>query len=130
MDIKKFIIEDGEELIECENYEFFCWRNKKGQIHRKIGPAIIYKSGKYTAWYLNGKKHRIDGPAIRYNGASTEEWWQYGKLHRKDGPARQYFGNQYFLKGKALSKNEFLKIITIKRIKKINANTRKNKQTY
>ena len=125
--VETVIFEDGEELNEYESEKHVVWRNKKGQLHRKIGPVILYKKGEYYAWYLNGKKHRIGGPAIRHNVDLTEEWWQHGKLHRTDGPAKQYFGEKYFIRGKELSKKEFINNIALKRIKKINGNTRKNK---
>ena len=64
------------------------WHNKKGQLHRTDGPAIIYKSGTKT-WWQNGERHRIDGPAEIYNDG-YKAWYQNGECHRTDGPAEIY----------------------------------------
>jgi hypothetical protein len=61
------------------------WRNEKGQIHRKKGPAIEYANGD-KAWYKNGKLHRIKDPAIEFSDGH-KYWYQNGIKHRLDGPA-------------------------------------------
>ena len=60
-------------------------RNKKGQLHRENGPAIIRACGT-EEWFINGLRHRKDGPAITYSDGS-KCWYNNGKLHREDGPA-------------------------------------------
>jgi hypothetical protein len=42
------------------------WRNEKGQIHRKKGPAIEWFNGT-KMWYKNGELHRLNGPAVEYS---------------------------------------------------------------
>ena len=42
------------------------WRNKRGQLHRKNGPAAIWYDGDIT-WNKNDQFHRIDGPAYCWN---------------------------------------------------------------
>ena len=66
------------------------WQDRKGQFHRKIGPAIEYANANGDkAWRVNGKRHREDGPAVEYvNG--HKEWWVNGRLHRRNGPAIEY----------------------------------------
>ena len=75
------------------------WCNN-GLLHRKNGPAIIYRDGK-EEWYQNGLLHRKNGPAIIYRDGK-EEWYQNGLLHRNPGPAIIY-GNgkkEWYLYGK------------------------------
>lgn len=69
--------------------EIRTWRNVKGQLHRKNGPALISFDN--------------DAKVI------TTQYMQNGKLHREDGPAIisekvQY----YYLNNQFLSKEEFL----------------------
>jgi len=72
--------------IDSDGSKF--WTNRKGQYHRKNGPAVEYVNGDQL-WFINGKRHREDGPAVEYvNG--HKEWWVDGKLHRLDGPAIEY----------------------------------------
>lgn len=75
------------------------WFNKKGQLHRIGGPAVIRADGA-EEWYLNGNMHRDDGPAvIEPNG--YEAWYKDDKMHRTDGPARTWPDGQqdWALKG-------------------------------
>ena len=61
---------------------------KKGELHRKDGPAVEHANGS-KEWYKEGTLHREDGPAMEYaNG--DKEWWKEGKLHREDGPAVEF----------------------------------------
>ena len=45
------------------------WRNEKGQIHRKNGPAIV-RANVDKEWWQNDKLHRIDGPAVEFNNGT------------------------------------------------------------
>lgn len=42
------------------------YRNAERQLHRTLGPAVIFADGKRRYWYLNGKRHRTDGPAVEF----------------------------------------------------------------
>jgi hypothetical protein len=46
---------------------------KKGNFHRKDGPAIEHTNGK-KEWWNEGNLHRINGPAIEYSDGS-KSWW-------------------------------------------------------
>ena len=70
---------------EIDEYGTKIWRNKKGEVHRLDGPAVILTDGSQE-WYENGKNHRLDGPAINRPDGS-QEWFVNGKLHRLNGPA-------------------------------------------
>jgi len=76
--------------IDSDGNKF--WKNRKGQYHRKDGPATEYTNGD-KEWYINGKLHRKDGPAAEYTNG-YKEWYINGKLHRKDGPAVEYVGGR------------------------------------
>lgn len=70
-----------------------CYYYKKGTrvLHREDGPAVEL-SLHYRAWYINGELHREDGPAVRIrNGSISLDKW--------------------YLNGKQLTKNEFIKTI-------------------
>ena len=85
------------------------YRNSKGQLHRKDGPAVERKNGD-KVWYLNGEKHREDGPAIEWADGTTY-WYINGKLHREDGPAVETaFGHKsYYLNDKKYNRTNFNK---------------------
>ena len=95
------------------------WRNEKGQIHRKKGPAKEYSNGD-KEWYQNGFLHRIDGPAIDCI-SGYKLWCQDNFRHRVDGPAEEYSnGDKYWwFEGEQIncsSQEEFEKIIKNKTI--------------
>ena len=48
------------------------WRNRRGQLHRTDGPAVIYADGSQF-WYRDGQYHRTDGPARIY--ANESYYW-------------------------------------------------------
>jgi len=76
------------------------WYNKRGQLHRLDGPAIIFTDGA-ESWYKNGKRHRIGGPSGSWpNGGQC--WYQNDKLHRLDGPAfiDEYGTEEWWINGK------------------------------
>lgn len=60
-----------------------------GRLHRKDGPARIFKSGR-EEWWLYGVEHREDGPAIMNRNDMSEEWFFRGEYHRDGGPAITY----------------------------------------
>jgi hypothetical protein len=62
------------------------WKNKKGQLHRRNGPAVEQFDGT-NLYYQNGQLHNDFGPAII----------QFDKKEK------------YFLHGKEYSKEDFLK---------------------
>ncbi len=61
------------------------WRNSRGELHRKNGPAFIQKDG-HKEWRINGQFHRLDGPAVIF-ASGDMAWYINGVLHREDGPA-------------------------------------------
>lgn len=86
------------------------YRNKRGELHREDGPAVIYNDGTLVwyvnrdrhredgpavirgdgaEWYINGRRHRVGAPAIIWANGSVE-WWVHGEMHRDDGPAGEY----------------------------------------
>ena len=98
------------------------WYNLKGYVHRENGPAIEYTNGS-KFWYLNDKFHRVDGPAVE-NTNGTKEWFLNGKRHRLYGPVIEYPTGykKWFINGEELTREEFNKLITLKRINdKINS---------
>ena len=66
------------------------WYNKKGQLHREDGPAIIYSNGT-KRWFINGLRHRDDGPAVETNDG-YKEWY----INNKQLSENEF--NQYLLK--------------------------------
>jgi len=62
--------------------------NKRGELHRAGGPAVILSDGT-KLWYKNGLKYRLDGPAIEWVDG-TKQWYVNGKRHRLDGPAEEW----------------------------------------
>lgn len=61
-----------------------------GKLHRKDGPARMFKSIHETEemWCINDKRHRLDGPAITRWFPSgqlwLEEWYFENKEHREE----------------------------------------------
>lgn len=89
--------------------------------HRDDGPAI--EDEDIQVYYKHGVIHREGAPASinRSYDVPLEEWYIDGRLHREDGPAvsgGHYEKPEYYLKGKKLSKRDFLSIT--KRSKKEN----------
>lgn len=73
------------------------WRNKRFELHKIGGPAIIYINGD-EEWFVNGNPHREDGPAIIRDGGKHKEWWINGERHRENGPALiDKYGNMAWL---------------------------------
>ncbi len=83
------------------------WRNEKGQLHRKDGPAVDWFDGT-KEWWINDKYHRIGGPAIEW-GNGTKSWWVNGKRHRDDGPAieRANGSKEWWVEGKQFRYEDF-----------------------
>ena len=48
------------------------YRNHLGQIHRVLGPAVIFLDGT-KKWLQNDQLHRTDGPAVIY--ADGDMYW-------------------------------------------------------
>ncbi len=79
------------------------YRNNKGEIYRRFGPAIIYHDG-YLVWAINGQYHREDGPARLWpNG--DQEWWLNGRRHRVGGPAviRLGWDDEWWINGEQIN---------------------------
>jgi hypothetical protein len=68
----KYVNEDGETF----------YYNKKGNIHRTSGPAII--SLIYKAWLIDGKLHREDGPAKVWVDGTREYYLNNELLPEKE----------------------------------------------
>ncbi len=89
--------------------------NKKDQIHREDGPAVIRADGTQY-WFKNGKCHRDDGPAVIYPDG-TQCWLKNDKYHREDGPAviRADGSREWYKNGKRTVINkQILKYIYLK----------------
>jgi len=55
------IIRESDSIVFYSEKEQI-WRNKKGQLHRKVGPAMIFSDGSQY-WYYKGQRHRkVDQP--------------------------------------------------------------------
>jgi len=65
------------------------WKNKKGQYHRKDGPAKEYINGD-KFWYKNGKLYREDGPAVKYTNGDKKYYLNGKEIKEKDLPINQY----------------------------------------
>jgi hypothetical protein len=57
------------------------WKDKKGDLHRLNGPAVIFNDGD-TLWYRHGQMHRDDGPARIWVKYGIEEWYKDGKPYK------------------------------------------------
>ena len=66
-----------EHELELQGLKCKVFQNKRGDLHRKDGPAVIFENG-IKLYYQNGLFHRIDGPAVISPG-ETEEWYQIGR---------------------------------------------------
>jgi len=94
------------------------WVN--GKLHRLNGPAIERKDGSTEYWIqgikLTKKEFEESMDWEKFEDLEEKEPISYrnelGQLHREDGPAveRKDGINSYYLKGKALSENEYYKI--------------------
>jgi len=101
--------EENKDVIYCKDgsynkkYGNIDWYDTSGKqyfrgclVHREDGPAIEWKNGS-KIWYIDGKRHREDGPACEYSNG--DKYW--------------------YLNGKEYSKEEYLKIISLKSKKKV-----------
>lgn len=120
---------DGDEPAIIDSDDNKQWY-KNGKLHREgDNPAIIFSNGD-KFWYKDGYIHRNNAPAAIGMGKSLENWEQWyknGKLHREDGPALkapkiQGFyrdpGEQWWLDGKQVTKDEFDKFLSYKKLDK------------
>ena len=80
------------------------WRNKKGELHRDNGPAIIWYTG-IKVWIQNGLKHREDGPAVVYD--VTYEFLGYEDEDEED---------QFYLEDVNYTEREFINKMRAKKI--------------
>lgn len=117
--------EDSYQLINADFEAESMYVNKMGNLHRNIGPALVYKDGTHK-YYFNGNLHRNenDGPAVtepngsniyynfgrkhRYNNhdpaqtiihpdnTKEERYYLENKLHRLEGPAITNSKGEYF----------------------------------
>jgi hypothetical protein len=106
------------DLIIKEFKNKVTYRNKKKQLHREDGPAVVHSNGT-TEWYLNGLPHREDGPALFYFGNTS--WFIKGELHREDGPAIEYLNgdSRYYLYGNYYSEEGWKEEVTKIKLKRI-----------
>ena len=58
--------------VEVNNQGTIRYLNHLGQLHRVLGPAVIYSDGSED-WYQSGLLHRTDGPAVIY--PSGDQYW-------------------------------------------------------
>jgi len=104
--------------VENNNGDKFWYR--KGELHRKGGPAIVFSNGD-KEWYKKGRRHKSNGPAVeRING--DKHWFKRGKYHRKNGPAIEWGNgnNDWYYEGTRIncsSTKEFLQIIKLTFVK-------------
>ena len=63
--------------LEIDKWGTKQWYNKKGQLHRTDGPAVVYADGT-KQWWQNDERHRTDGPAVVY-ADGTEIWFINGE---------------------------------------------------
>ena len=59
------LIEELSAIVETDAVATV-YRNAERQLHRTLGPAVIFADGKRRYWYQNGKRHRADGPAVEF----------------------------------------------------------------
>lgn len=87
----------------------------------------IVRLDHYCTLDENDKYHsENDEPAYIHNMRQFDKrqykaWYKHGKRHRENGPAieKAYGDDEYFLNDQRLTKEEFFRIIALKRIKKI-----------
>jgi hypothetical protein len=95
---KEIIDSDGNVIIEVVTNNAINYYNKKNDVHRIGGPAIIYRDYKAgQRWIKNGQYHREDGPAVTTEG-------------------QKYL---YFLHGEEVSKEEFYRRMLKRRSEKL-----------
>lgn len=77
-------------LYECTldkntvNERTYFFKDKSARlIHNDNGPAVVYKSGMYKAWYIDGKIHREDGPAREWSSGNVE-YWLNGEFYKEE----------------------------------------------
>lgn len=83
------------------------YRNHLGQLHRVLGPAVVWADGT-KGWFQSDMRHRTDGPAMEYT-SGTKQWYQYDKRHRADGPAVIWADSyqEWYLNGVRVSEEDF-----------------------
>lgn len=59
------------------------YRNLKGEMHRKDGPAVIDLDGDQE-WWFNNELHREDGPAVIWTNGYQEYWWRGTPLTKEE----------------------------------------------
>lgn len=91
-----------------------------GQRHRKNNlPAILHSIGLFEFWE-NGKRHRTNGPAIHHLGEENNIWVRefescivynnidnFENIKNLYSPGALFAGNEYWLEGEKISKEEF-----------------------
>ena len=98
---------DVEIVASIDQREIVYYRNRKGELHREVGPAVEWPSGT-KFWYRDGKLHREDGPAIEW-AHGGKEWWCDGQKHRIDGPATEWSDGRrwWWIRDKPLTEDDF-----------------------
>lgn len=93
----------------CRNVIWYCWRDFRGKLHRKYGPAELdFIDGKIRkiSWYRHGKLHRLNGPALLqypHNGLIERELWcRNGEYHITRNQIRQKWENSREMESKYL----------------------------
>jgi len=67
------------EITMTRIHDGYCitYRDNRGRLHRKDGPAAIYPNG-VEYWYYNGVQHRVGGPSVIFSDGG-ESWHTNGK---------------------------------------------------
>lgn len=85
---------------------------KDGKLHRDDGPSFVeyYQNGKVKSktWFINNKIHREDGPAVI----------KYQYIHTELGKEKIIEQKEYFIEGRYVSEEEFMKYTKVKNLLK------------
>lgn len=119
--IKSLKIEEaveGYEMQVISSLKIKLWL-KDGKLHRDDGPSVVeyYQNGRVESkmWFADDKFHREEGPAvIKYQYISTEPDKEK-KIEQKE----------YFIEGRSISEEEFMKYTKIKNLLKSNVENKK-----
>jgi hypothetical protein len=117
---EKIIDIDGKVLTKTRNnLGDIEYRNDKGQLHRRGGPATISHDG-FLFYRLEGKLHRTDGPSVITPGG-YQAYYLYGKLHRTDGYSifDKYYAPEYAVDGIKYTKEQYPKAVLEYQLKQL-----------
>lgn len=97
-------------IPETQSWSIYYF-DSEGRRHSSHGPAINHNNN-VKMWFVNGLRHRENAPAL-VTGIG-EIWYTNGLIHRLTGPAfvqREINQVQYYIHGRALSRETFAKIM-------------------